>query len=94
MREIDSQDMPIFTFRDAEIPQKKETSLQENSKREASNKVKDHIGMSVKSDLSKIGELLDKIPADCCYNDWFKVAAALKNEKIPFEIFQTWSEKA
>ena len=24
MREIDSQDMPIFTFRDAEIPQKKE----------------------------------------------------------------------
>lgn len=93
MREIDSQDMPIFTFRDAEIPQKKETSLQEDIKREA-NKRKGYIDMSVKSNLSKIGELLDKIPADCCYNDWFKVAAALKNEKIPFEIFQTWSEKA
>lgn len=35
--------------------------------------------------------LLDAIPANCSYNDWFRVAAALKNEGYSYEIFRSWS---
>ena len=38
--------------------------------------------------------LLNKIPADLPYSDWFRVAAALKNSGVKFEEFDKWSQTA
>lgn len=38
--------------------------------------------------------LLDRIPADLPYSDWFRVAAALKNSGVKFEEFDKWSQTA
>ena len=35
--------------------------------------------------------LLEAIPANCSYNEWFRVAAALKNERYSYELFRAWS---
>ena len=39
-------------------------------------------------------ELLQSIPADLPYSDWFRVAAALKNSGVEFEEFDHWSQTA
>ena len=38
--------------------------------------------------------LLNKIPAELPYSDWFRVAAALKNSGVKFEEFDKWSQTA
>ena len=38
--------------------------------------------------------LLKGIPADLPYPDWFRVAAALKNSGVGFEVFDQWSQTA
>ena len=39
-------------------------------------------------------QLLSRISSDCPYNDWFKVACALKHEGCAYEVFRDWSAKA
>ena len=46
------------------------------------------------SDRSTALELLQSIPADLPYSDWFRVAAALKNSGVEFEEFDHWSQTA
>ena len=46
------------------------------------------------SDRSTALELLQSIPADLPYPDWFRVAAALKNSGVEFEEFDHWSQTA
>ena len=46
------------------------------------------------SDRSTALELLQRIPADLPYPDWFRVAAALKNSGVEFEEFDLWSQTA
>lgn len=46
-------------------------------------------GASVKHD--DVQMLLNAIPANCSYNEWFRVAAALKNEGYSYELFRAWS---
>ena len=38
--------------------------------------------------------LLDRIPADLPYSNWFRVAAALKNSSVEFKVFDQWSQTA
>ena len=38
--------------------------------------------------------LLNKIPAELPYSDWFRIAAALKNSGVKFEEFDKWSKTA
>ncbi|MGE4301835.1 MAG: phage/plasmid primase, P4 family [Victivallaceae bacterium] len=44
--------------------------------------------------MIEVQDLLAKIPADLPYPDWFRVAAAIKNEGGAFEIFDRWSRTA
>ena len=46
------------------------------------------------SDHATALELLQRIPADLPYPDWFRVAAALKNSGVEFEEFDRWSQTA
>ena len=43
-------------------------------------------------DAEGVQEVLEGIPADLPYQDWIRVAAALKNEGLPFEVFDVWSK--
>ena len=43
---------------------------------------------------AEIDSLLSRISADCGYNDWFRVACALKHEGCAYEVFRDWSAKA
>ena len=43
-------------------------------------------------DAEGVQEVLKGIPADLPYQDWIRVAAALKNEGLPFEVFDEWSK--
>ena len=46
------------------------------------------------SDQAIALELLQCIPADLPYPDWFRVAAALKNSGVEFEEFDSWCQTA
>ena len=49
---------------------------------------------SVDFDLQiELQKALDLIDPDCSYDVWYKVAAALKNCGMPFEMFDSWSAK-
>ena len=41
---------------------------------------------------AEIVDLLAAIPSDLPYSDWYRVAAALKNEDLFFEVFDEWSK--
>ena len=43
---------------------------------------------------AEVESLLSRISPDCAYNDWFKVACALKHEGCAYEVFRDWSAKA
>ena len=43
---------------------------------------------------AEVDSLLSRISADCGYNDWFRVACALKHEGYPYEVFRDWSATA
>lgn len=42
----------------------------------------------------EVMELLNVIPSDLSYNEWFRVAAAVKNEGLDFAVFDRWSRTA
>ena len=42
----------------------------------------------------EINDLLYRISPDCNYNDWFRVAGALKHEGYPYKVFRDWSAQA
>ncbi len=43
---------------------------------------------------AEVDSLLSRISADCGYNDWFRVACALKHEGCAYEVFRDWSATA
>ena len=43
---------------------------------------------------AEVESLLSRISADCGYNDWFRVACALKHEGCAYEVFRDWSAQA
>ena len=43
---------------------------------------------------AEIDSLLSRISSDCGYNDWFRVACALKHEGCAYEVFRNWSALA
>jgi len=42
--------------------------------------------------MTDVQAVLKEIPSDLPYSDWYRVAAALKNEELPFEVFDEWSK--
>ena len=64
-----------------------------SSTKDASVKDQENVRPSIPAS-EEIDSLLSRISSDCNYNDWFRVACALKNEGYPYEDFRDWSAKA
>ena len=43
---------------------------------------------------AEVKSLLSRISPDCPYNDWFRIACALKHEGYAYAVFRDWSAKA